>query len=411
MFAPVLARAGETTRTPRADITIEWNGELDRAHGVRSGRGTPDNPYVISGWEVANISIRDTDKAIKIVNNTITGKLTLDWIGPNVVVRNNDVGDLRLNQNIARWGDPSGGMIVKNRFGQVGQLRHFDGVFAHNTVGSSAGGGLSPYPATRAVNFDGFNGSRFEHNTIYGYVDARLHGHHHSSAFGDSSHMHATDPADAHTVDHTMRYHQVFIEHNEIFTSHGYALAYLDTNHAANDRTANSETNPYLNAPHVHRTRTYLRDNELNGAGILVDVFNAQDERHKGTRRGLLVIAENVVTLQQDAAHPFRTLNGIEVRQARDLRLAIKRNQIQGPEPITDLPELHTFQMRGAGILLDGIDDGAVWIVADQVINMRFGVQATQLSESVTWMIRSLSTDGVVERVSYDESVRNAPRS
>jgi len=58
---------------------------------------------------------------------------------------------------------------MRNTFTTVGQLRHFDGVFAFNTVGAPQSGALSSsYPATRAVNFDGFNGAAFVHNTIYG---------------------------------------------------------------------------------------------------------------------------------------------------------------------------------------------------------------------------------------------------
>ena len=224
VLAPLSARAG-SSRVAHNDITITWDGQLDRAHGVRSGHGTMDDPYVISGWTVGNISIRDTDKAIRIGDNTITGTLTLDWVGPDIMVMNNSIGDLRLNQNNARWGDPTSGMISHNTFASVGQLRHFDGTFSYNTVGGMNGSRFgSKYPDVQAVNFDGFNGARFTHNTIYGFVDARLHGHHHSTGFGAPSHMHADGPHSM-PVDHTKRYHEVFITANTIYTSAPYALA------------------------------------------------------------------------------------------------------------------------------------------------------------------------------------------
>jgi hypothetical protein len=410
VLAPLSARASET-RTPRGDISITWDGEFDRAHGVRSGHGTVRDPYVISGWTLNNLSIKDTTRATRIVNNTISGQLTLNWIGSAIDVRGNDVGDLRVNENVPRWGDPTAGVIVRNSFGRVGQLRHYDGMFAYNTVGTPQSGTLSSsYPDVRAVNFDGFNGAHFMSNTIYGYMDARLHGHHHSSDFGMPSHMHSSSPHDTMMVDHTHRYHEVFIEANRIFTSHEYALAYLDTNHAGNDRTANSETNPYLNAPHVHYTRVHILSNRLYGAGILVKVFNAEDERHTGKPSGIVDIAGNRVALERDVADPFKVLQGIEVRQARYLTLYIRSNSVTGPAPLVDVPQLRGIQSQGAGIMLNRLDQASVFIERARVTNRQFGVRALQLTKSVRWVIRGLTTSGVEQRVSYDRTVKNPPQ-
>jgi len=412
VVGPLSARAGDT-RTPHADINISWNGELNRAHGIRSGHGTMADPYVISGWAVNNINIKDTDKAIKIVGNTITGTLTLNWVGMDIDVSNNTIGDLRVNENNARWGDPTSGKIMRNTFTTVGQLRHFDGVFAFNTVGAPQSGALSSsYPATRAVNFDGFNGAAFVHNTIYGYVDARLHGHHHGSAFGMPSHMHADGPHSM-PVDHTRRYHEVVINDNSIFSSFDYALAYLDTDHAGNDRTANSETNPYLNAPHTHYTRAQILGNRLSGAGLLVNVFNAKDERHTGTPKGSLDIGMNRVTLVRDASHPLKVIQGIEVRAARYLALRIRSNIVNGPAPLIDVPQVpqtRTLLSQGTGILLNGLDHATVLIDNDQVTNRQIGIQAVQLTSSVRWTIKGLRTTDVQTPVSYDKTVANAPQ-
>lgn len=417
---PAAARASEPhnsstpARAPHRDISIEWNGELTRANGVRKGRGTVKDPYVISGWTVGNIRIKDTDKAIRIENTSITGQLTLDWVGANVTVHKNEIGDLRVNQNNARWGNPMAGMIMHNTIGTVGQLRHFDGMFSYNRVGSPQDEALKPaYPATRAVNFDGFNGARFAANTIYGYVDARLHGHHHSSGYGATgSHLHGGGPMQDRDqgADHTKRYHEVLIQNNRIFTSHTYALSYLDTGHAGNDRTANSETNPYLNAPHTHFTRANLLGNQLTGAGILVDVFNAKDERHTGTPSGTMNIAGNTVTIERSLTKPFRVIQGIEIHQARYLTLNIKSNTVNGPAPLIALEQLSSAGSQGAGILLNGLDFATVTIEKATITNRQFGIQAIQLTQRVRWTIKGLTTSGVQQDVAYDSTVKNPPK-
>lgn len=392
-------------RQSRADIVIEWDGELTRANGIRSGKGTPASPYVISGWSLGNIRIKDTTKAITIMNNTIAGTLTLDYVGPNITVMGNTIGDLRVNQNVARWGDTTSGMFSKNIIGVVGQLRHFDGMFMSNTVGSPDRAG----PDVRAVNLDGWNNAHFARNRIYGYVDARVHGHHHSSQFGGSSHDHATGPHDMHQADHTKRFHQVMIEANSIVSGHEYGLAYLDTNHAANDRTASSETNPYLNAPHTHTTRAFIKANAISGSGILINVFNAKDERHKSYATGLLEIDRNRVSLPRDVAQPLRTVHGIEVRQARHVAVKIRSNAITGPDRLTGVAQLDGFFQPGSGILLNTLENATVAIESATITNREFAVQATSLAKTVRWSITGLKTSGVNEEVRTDASVANSP--
>src|SRR5439155_16580455 len=115
-------------------------------------------------------------------------------------------------QNVARTGMPTNGVMTHNQFGVVSQLRHWDGLFAYNEVGDKNNLG------SQAVNFDGFNGAHFVHNTIYGYVDARLHGHHHSSGWGEPSHNHGTHTPDSDLSVHRYRYHEVFIANNSIYS-------------------------------------------------------------------------------------------------------------------------------------------------------------------------------------------------
>ena len=202
----------------------------------------------------------------------------------------------------------TGGRIANNTFGIVGQLRHFDGVFEDNLVKGDTSL-FGEVFSNQAVQFDGFHGSRFRNNTIYGFVDVKLHGHHHGSGFQEGSHYHGAEAekeeADAHAmhgpdVDHTKRYHEVFITNNKIFADGMYALRYTDQAHAGDDRTAPSETNPDLNKSHTHFTRVHLVGNKLTGAGLMVDIFNADDERHIGTQTGLVDIRDNVITLERE---------------------------------------------------------------------------------------------------------------
>src|SRR5918999_1886721 len=123
----------------RESIYISADNEFNPANGVRSGSGTKSDPFVISDWSLESIHIHDTDRYVVIRDNVVSGTMVLDWIGDRVKVVNNNVQDLRVNQNVKRTGDMTSGLIAHNVFGVVGQLRHWDGVFAYNTVGSPDG--------------------------------------------------------------------------------------------------------------------------------------------------------------------------------------------------------------------------------------------------------------------------------
>jgi hypothetical protein len=362
------------------------------------------DPYVISGWQTNSIRIENTDRHVLIENNTVTGQMVLNWIGDRAHVHHNEIGDLRVNQNKPRTGMPTSGEIAHNTFRVVGQLRHWDGTFERNTVGTKDNLG------SRAVNFDGFNGARFRDNTISGYMDARLHGHHHSSGYGAGSHQHS-GTEHAHAVDHTQRYHQVYITGNSIQTTAQYALAYLDTNHAANDRTAASEQEEALREPHVHHTRVQVAGNRLTGAGLLVNIFNAADrQKHPQTATGVVELRDNRITLGVDDFWSFRDLHGIEVRQAQDLDLVIDRNVVSGQET-DDMFALLDQGDRNAGIFIHTLDKADVSITHNKVLERAIGVRAEQFTEHVRWVIRDLQTRDVDQRVYADESVKDSPSS
>jgi hypothetical protein len=413
----------------RESIYISANNEFNPANGVRAGNGTRSNPFVISGWELDTIHIHDTDQYVVIKDNVVTGTLVLDWIGDRVTVVNNNVGDLRVNQNVKRTGDMTSGLIAHNTFGVVGQLRHWDGVFAHNVVGTEDSMDF-PFVSNEAVNFDGFNGGRFHHNTVYGFVNLTLHGHHHSTGFNNHSHNHSYTPPkaeDGHEghahaakndkamdhddMDHTKRFHTVFVYANKIYAGAPYALRYTDGNHAANDRTANSEENPALNEPHVHHTRVHMTDNQLFGAGIAVEIFNAEDERHLSTKRGSVHIAGNSISLtRSDDADELlgSSMHGIAVHDATDITLRITGNSIKQTAAQTD--SLTGANDYDAGIWLGRFDIGNLYLADNSVTDMAFGVYAQDLSKSVEWWVKGLQTKGVGMDVYYDNSVQNQPK-
>ena len=404
-------KSGDRPKQTRDSIFIDELKDFNPANGVRSGSGTARDPFVISDWDVPRIEIKDTDAYVVVRNNLVRSTLTLDWIGGGVEVMNNDITDLRVNQNRKRTGDPTSGVIENNTFGIVGQLRHFDGIFQNNVVGSPDQMDL-PFFNGRAVNFDGFNGSVFRYNTIYGYMDARLHGHHHSSGFGEGSHYHGAAPEAHEMVDHSIRYHQVHIYGNKIYSDDYYALAYLDTVHSVNDRTAASETEESLNNPHYHYTRVFIHDNELIGSGLEVNVFNAKDERHTRTARGLIEISNNKIVIEpsDDLDMAFSSRSGIDIGQAVDATVRILDNSITGPQAADPLSTVKGEWEWMAGINMWSVDKADIFLAGNSVAHAVYGVRASRFSKTVNWTIEELTTTDVDESVYWDSSVENPPR-
>jgi hypothetical protein len=408
----VAGSAGAETTVQHENVTVSADKDFTRANGFRSGMGTREDPYVFSGWQIGSLVIQNTDRYVTIRDNTIGG-LVLDWIGNRVIVRNNSIGDMRVNQNVARTGRPTSGNIEWNAFGVVGQLRHWDGLFQYNVVGAKVPEGQAQ--TNQAVNFDGFNGAKFVHNTIYGFVDARLHGHHHSTKFGSQSHNHTMNGDYDHSsatekTMHRYRHHQVTIAGNKIYSDAAYAIQYLDTDHATNDRTAASETDPALEAPHLHFTRVSIAGNRLYGSGILINVFNALDDRHPWTERGSIDIRGNAIHLGKDSFLDLKQLQGIEVRQARDVNLRIIGNSVTGKREESPLVMLENYD-EDAGIFLNTLDDASVSVIGNRVSTRAYGVRAATMTKTVVWRVRDLRTTNVRERVHYDDSVENKPKS
>jgi parallel beta-helix repeat protein len=73
LLAVPAAASGPTIYVPHAPISINGNGGFTAANGVVRGSGTPSNPFVIEGWEIASsatdaIAIRNTEAYFVIRN-------------------------------------------------------------------------------------------------------------------------------------------------------------------------------------------------------------------------------------------------------------------------------------------------------------------------------------------------------
>jgi hypothetical protein len=408
------------------DIYIHTNEQFNPSHGIRSGRGTKARPFVISGWNLQNIHISDTTSHLVIRDNVITGQLTLNWNDKHVTVVDNKIGDLRVNQNVQRVEAPTSGLIARNEIGVVGQLRHFDGTFTKNVVGPSTDVlNNLPFFANQTVNFDGFHGSRFVNNTVYGYVDVRLHGHHHGSNYNAASHYHAApeveegEHAGHHgkkkmkAADHTQRYHKVTIANNTIHSAGPWALRYFDQAHSANDRTAASEENEALNLPHVHHTKIYMKNNKLVGSGLMVDIFNADDELHKKIGYGWMSILNNKISMTRDTMDPTRWYNGIETRTGQVMNMKIAGNTIGWTDTAGGaLDDQLSDGLAGssdAGIYMQDFDASKIKISNNKVTDFDYGVMASTFTESTKWWVKNLETKNVSNRIYYDDSVANHP--
>lgn len=416
MFVPGVAAAKPSRTQPAAekhpDIRILAPEQFTVENGVRSGSGTVEDPYVISGWAVNNIEIKDTAQAVTITGNVINGTLRLNYIGGGITVTANKIRNLRVNENIPRTGDMTSGLIAGNTIDTVGQIRHWDGVFENNQVGTENMG-------ARAINSDGFNGGIFRNNVVYGYWDARLHGHHHSSSFDETGHSHhhgdsTTEAGNGGMLeDHSQRYHRVYVYGNEIYSTSTWALRYYDQAHSANDRTNASETNEELNKPHVHHTQVLMMDNELHGAGLWVDIFNADDRNHLATTHGAVDVIDNVIDLRREGGTAwFRQPFGIHVAQARDVAVTISGNTVIGPNlktgPLAFIEDI--FDGDPVAIDLVDMDLAEIYIYKNNLTQWLVGVEAQRFTETVHWYIRGLKTENVTTRVRYNENdVPNGP--
>jgi hypothetical protein len=147
------------------------------------------------------------------------------------------------------------------------------------------------------------------------------------------------------------------------------------------------------------------------GSGIAVDVFNAFDDNHWTTEKGLVEIRGNEIKIERGLDEAVAGLNGILVQEATDVDVDIMGNYIVGPETAgeNDLLGLDKELHRGAGIKLHKLDQARVRIFNNMVSQRTYGVDATEFTGSVRWMIKDLRVAQVKEKVHYDDTVPRRP--
>ncbi|HEX2022581.1 MAG TPA: hypothetical protein VHH36_07695 [Candidatus Thermoplasmatota archaeon] len=377
----------------RDSIAIDGDAAFNPANGVRSGSGSFEDPFVISGWFVDTVLIKDTSRAFVFKENYVGRILILDWTGQGGYVHHNHVANLRTNRNVERTGDPSATVIEKNEILLVEELRHFDGEVRNNTIGDPR----KPHLLREGVvlNIAGLNGAGIHDNVIHGGVDMKIHGHHHSDARGLSSHNHGRSDEvqnESHPEDHQVRYVDFLFYNNRIVDT-GFGMRYNDLNHAGDDRTATSEQEPMLEKPHVHHTRVALRDNVIEGATLRVAAVNSLDERHLAGEEATLEIAHNRI-LKPAAG------DGLVVQDVRNATVLVHDNVVEkGP-----------LQLSGtSAILLRRFANASVVVGENAFGDYKYGVRAEDFDAATTWSVAGNS--GPVDHpVYWDESVANPPQ-
>src|SRR5688572_22672954 len=88
LFCGLLSAAPAAASVNDGNVVISNNEGFTPENGVRSGKGTKQDPYVIEGWDISRLEIHDTSKYV-VIRNNIINSLTLNWIGRGVKVVNN----------------------------------------------------------------------------------------------------------------------------------------------------------------------------------------------------------------------------------------------------------------------------------------------------------------------------------
>lgn len=423
-------------------VLIEGEPDAERLrgeHGINlTGTGTLDDPYVLEALRVSDeLELIDTVDHWVIRENFIDGELRLNWNGDKVHVHHNHIRDLRVNENVERVELATAGLIEQNDISIVGQIRHFDGVFTHNTVGPvpegvfdpliNDAGELVPVPFREelALNIDGFDGGEFIENEIQGGVDMQLHGHHHASCFGCFSHNHGdADAADK--KDHTIRYHMGAFRANTVDASVGPAFRYQDTGHSGDDETATSEPWEELEAGHVHHTYVTIQGNEITGGPFVVDIFNADDEDHPSTNPGQLTIEANTVSYTLDD-QTLRTgwletwgPHGLIISEVKEMDLQVSGNEIRvdgGHDTsaanqvgsIAGREETWLSGQKPSAVHIDDASNGTLAVTGNTLSGTHYGVFAEYLDEEVQWTVADNTYEDVPDQVEYDETVETKP--
>jgi hypothetical protein len=407
-------RQAEAEFTRYESVEIRSDTGFNPANGVVGGNGTADDPWIIENVHVeGDLYIADTSDHFVIRESYIDGQLTLNWVGDRVHVHDNHIEDLRVNENVRRTGEDTAGRIEENRIEFVGQIRHYDGVFRDNTVGPYRDDPTKDTSATlgareKAMQLDGMHGGDFHGNTFTGWVEIKLHGHHHGSCWTCLRHHHANETV-ASPWNHTIRYNRMSFHDNHIRVPEGVALRYTDEAHNGDDGAAASEAVQALNLPHRHFTRVYLWNNTLLGGGLRVDIFNARSEDHPRPNPGRLVIEANTIRPDAGEDGPAASLDdaepGIHVNRARTVNVTVADNTVRFRETGSLAGERET-----RGVVLDRMALSNVTVAGNRIAGAWHGVEARHLPGTVHWTVEGNAFEDVDREVWWDSSVENPPR-
>ncbi|MHB8606029.1 MAG: hypothetical protein ACYDCK_12325 [Thermoplasmatota archaeon] len=364
-------------------IVITSLAAFSPINGVRSGNGSPSNPFVISDIYAPELIVRDVAASYTIRHVYVSGTLGLDWTGPGARVESSFAGFLETNTNTKHHAPATWADIVGDQFGAV-RLRHAGGTL----TGDSIGPGTADAPEFLSLEVQGYNGLLVANDTVRGPVEFRLHGHHFAGSFAD-----AWMPMDMMGTNATNRYVAISIENNTFIDPSGRGVAISDRAHAANDRTANSEPDPSLNAPHRHFTEIRFIENTIEGAPIVIEDPNARDPRHLPGGETTILLEGNTVK------NPLRGF-GILIENAHDTNMTLLNNDVffTGAR----IPD-------STGILVRGRDGGSLAASGGMLMNLDYGVRAERVARDSPWSVRDVAFHDVTHPIWWDDTVATPP--
>jgi len=100
--------------TPHDPITIIGDDDFTQENGITGGSGTIGDPYIISGWEVENITIKFTSKHFRVKDCYIIYQLEVIFAGDNTcVIEKIESPTNETNDAVIRIGNTKG-VIIRN---------------------------------------------------------------------------------------------------------------------------------------------------------------------------------------------------------------------------------------------------------------------------------------------------------
>lgn len=384
LAAPPTAQDALATLARFGSIRIDSLDGFNPENGVRGGRGTAQEPFLLEGFYADRLTIEDVEAHYVIRDAFIRETLRLDYTGAGAQVRSSTIGFFLTDTNRPHDA-PHTWLDVRGNHMGAARIRHAGGIFADNVIG--APGAFDPNEL--ALEVQGYNGLQVTRNTVHGPVEFRLHGHHYSPSFDEAwTPMHGHDHGDPAT-----RYHEVRVHANAFLDASGRGVAISDRDHAANHATAKSAPDPRLNEAHEHHLRFVFEDNRIVGAGLVIEKANAEDAKHTG---GIT----SILASRNDIRDPLAGV-GIEVRGANQASVELVENRVaMSAGRVAD----------SVGIMLRGAQGGHLFVQGGEIQGFEQGVRAAKLDADVDWGVDGVRFVDVEQGVWWDRSVKRPPQ-